>query len=68
MKIEELIAGKKDGESVNVEWATLPVSALKNLVKDGYVHLKPYKEEKTFSVWGKTCTACFTEEQIRNWG
>ncbi len=66
MKIEELIAGKKDNEVVTVEWADLPVSALKNLMKDGYVNMKAYKDEKTFSLWGKTCTACLTEEQIRS--
>jgi hypothetical protein len=66
MKIEELVAGKKDDDSVSVEWASLPVTGLKHLIEEGYIHLQAYREEKTFSLWGKTCTACLTEEQIRH--
>ncbi|MEJ2723299.1 MAG: hypothetical protein P8175_01395 [Deltaproteobacteria bacterium] len=65
LKIEELVAGKGDRDEVDVNGFSLPVSALKNFLNDGYVFLQPYKENKTFSLWGKTCTACFTEEQIR---
>ncbi|RLB31168.1 MAG: hypothetical protein DRH11_13685 [Deltaproteobacteria bacterium] len=64
MKLEELVAGKEDNEKVEVEGNALPVLALKNLMKDGYVFLKPYKENNTYSVWGKNCTACFTPEEI----
>lgn len=64
-KIEELISGKEDSQEVNVDGFSLPVSALKKLMDDGYVNLQVYKDNKTFSLWGKNCTACFTEEQIR---
>ncbi|NQT56803.1 MAG: hypothetical protein HQ551_11320 [Desulfobacteraceae bacterium] len=65
MKIEELISGKNDNEVIEIEGVSIPISALKNLIKDGYVNLKAYKEEKTFSLWGKTCTACLTEQELR---
>lgn len=65
MKIEELISGKNDQGEVDFEGISIPVSALKELAKDGYEHVKLYKENNTFSLWGKTCTACFTEEQLR---
>ena len=64
-KIKELISGKGNGQEVNVDGFSLPVSALKKLMDDGYVNLQVYKDNKTFSLWGKNCTACFTEEQIR---
>lgn len=64
-KIEELISGKEDDQEINVDGFSLPVSALRKLVQDGYVNLQVYKQNGTFSLWGKNCTACFTEEQIR---
>ena len=64
MKIEELISGKGDGETIPIGKVSLPVSALKKFVRDGYIHIKPYKTEKTFSLWGKTSTGCFTEQEI----
>ncbi len=66
MKIEELIAGKNDGQNVQVAGVSLPISALKQFMDDGYTHLKPYQAEKTFSLWGKTCTGCFSEQEIVN--
>lgn len=68
MKIEEMISGKNDHDEIIIEGFSIPVSALKNLFKDGYEHIVPYKSEKTFSLWGKTCTACLTERQIRERG
>ena len=65
MNIEELVSGKNDSEKIDIEGVSLPVSALKNLMKDGYVNLKAYPGEKTFSLWGKTCTACLTEREFR---
>ena len=65
MKIEELIAGKKDGDAISIEWCSIPVSSLRKLMQDGYLHLRPYQANKTFSLWGKNCSACFTEEQLR---
>jgi len=66
MKIEELISGKGDGEKVSVGSVSLSVSALKEFVRDGYLHVRPYESEHTFSMWGKTCTGCFTEQEILN--
>ena len=65
MRIEELVTGKKDHEEVKVDWTSLPAAALKKLAKDGYDNLSFYRENRTFSLWGKNCSACFTEEQIR---
>ena len=67
MKIEELIAGKTDGQNVEVAGASLPIAALKRFMDDGYTHLKPYQVEKTFSLWGKARTGCFSEQEILNW-
>ncbi len=64
MKIEELISGKGDGEKVPVGNVSLPVSALKKFVAEGYDHVRPYESEHTFSMWGKTCTGCFTEQEV----
>jgi hypothetical protein len=65
MRMEELVSGKKEGDLVTIDSVSLPVSALKKLMNDGYIHLKFYEENRTFSLWGKNCTACFTEQQIR---
>lgn len=65
MKIEDLVSGKNDQDNVDIEGISIPVPALKELMKDGYEHVKLYKENRTFSLWGKTCTACLTEEQLR---
>ena len=65
MKIEDMISRKSDNEEIIIEGLRIPVSALKNFMKEGYEHLLPYKEEKTLSIWGKTCTGCFTEQEIR---
>jgi len=65
MKLEELISGKSNGETITIGKASLPVSALKKYMADGYVHIRPYETEGTFSLWGKTCTGCFTEDEIR---
>ena len=64
MEIEELITGKNDGQNVQIAGVSLPIAALKRFMDDGYTHLKPYQTEKTFSLWGKTCTGCFTEAEM----
>ncbi len=64
MKIEDLISGKGDSEKVPVGNVSLPVSALNRFIGDGYDHIRPYRTEKTFSMWGKACTGCFTEKEI----
>ena len=56
MKIDELIAGKNDDQNVQIAGVSLPISALKRFMADGYTHLKPYQTEKAFSLWGKACT------------
>lgn len=65
MKLEEVIAGKNDQESVSLNGMAVPVAALRNLSKEGYEHLRFYGNNKTFSLWGKNCTACFTLEQLQ---
>ena len=65
MKVEELIAGKKDEEKVSVDGVPVPVATIRRLHEQGYVHLNYYKDNRTFSLWGKTCTACFTLEQLQ---
>lgn len=65
MKIEELISGKNDQDNVNLDVVSIPVSSLKRLIGEGYVHIKPYRENNTFSFWGKTCSACLTLEQLQ---
>lgn len=64
MKIEELISGKGGGDKVSIGNMSLPVSSLKKFVADGYLHFKPYETERTVSMWGKSCTGCFTEPEI----
>ena len=63
-KLDELISGKQGGETVALNGHSLPVEALKNLIDEGYLQIKPYPEEGTFSLWGKTATACLTVEEI----
>jgi hypothetical protein len=65
MKIEELISSKSEHGEIAIEGTSIPVSALRKLISEGYVHLMPYRHNKTFHVWGKRCTACFTEEALR---
>ena len=65
MKIAELISGKDDHEEITIEGVLIPVSVLKKLLKEGYVNLNLYTQNKTFHVWGERCTACFTEEALR---
>ncbi len=65
MKIEDLITGKRDDEQVEIGWTSISVSALKKLMEEGYEYLQPYNEEKSFSLWGKTCTGCLSAEQIQ---
>ena len=64
MKIQDLIAGKNEQDSVVIDGASIPVKVLKDLADEGYVHVRPYKKNRTFSFWGKSCTACFTEDQL----
>ncbi|MBW2003639.1 MAG: hypothetical protein JRI72_03350 [Deltaproteobacteria bacterium] len=65
MEIEGLILRKNDREEVAVESLSIPVMTLKKLMDDGYDHLRVYEENGTVSVWGKACSSCFTEEQLR---
>jgi len=65
MKIAELLAGKKDGEQTTIDGLTIPVAALKALEKEGYQHAMVFKGNRTFACWGDACSACFTEESLR---
>jgi hypothetical protein len=63
--IQDVISGKNDREEVDVDGLSIPIRTLKKLLGDGYGHLKAYKENRTVSLWGKACAACFTEQQLR---
>jgi hypothetical protein len=65
MKIEELVSGKGEQDSVNLEGLAIPVAALRKLSEEGYTNVRVYKENNTFSLWGKNCSACFTSEQLQ---
>jgi hypothetical protein len=65
MKIEDLVSGKGEQDSVDLEGLPVPVAALRKLSEEGYTDLRVYKDNNTFSLWGKTCSACFTLEQLQ---
>lgn len=65
MKIEEIVSGKDDDQEIQLEGISIPVGVLRDFMKEGYVYLKPYRENRTLSLWGKSCTACYSEEQIQ---
>ncbi|MBN2123970.1 MAG: hypothetical protein JW821_06740 [Deltaproteobacteria bacterium] len=64
MDIQALISNKSDQDRVRLDGVDLPVGALRRLLKDGYEQVRVYEADGTFSVWGKSCTACFTKKQI----
>ena len=64
MKIEDVISGKNDQGKVDIDGMQVPVAVLKKLLSEGYVNMRVYGDNKTFSMWGKNCTACFTLEQL----
>jgi hypothetical protein len=64
MKVQDLIAGKGNGDYADVDGFKIPVPALKRLMDEGYENLRVYKESRTLSLWGKTCSACFSEEYL----
>jgi hypothetical protein len=64
-KIEDLVKGKGEQDSLNVEGLDVPVAALKNLMRQGYENLRAYRDSQTISLWGKTASACFTLDQMR---
>ncbi|RJR47643.1 MAG: hypothetical protein C4576_09285 [Desulfobacteraceae bacterium] len=68
MKIQDLVAGKGDGDQADVEGLRIAVPVLKRLMNEGYEHIRVYKESRTFSLWGKTCSACFTQEYLTTLG
>lgn len=65
LKLEDLIQGKSGEGDVDVGGVNVPVKALAALREMTYEHLKPYASEKTISAWGKTCSGCFTQAQLR---
>lgn len=66
IKLEEIIRENAGHDQVTIEGDSLPLSTLKGLLQEGYIWIQPYKNNKTFSLWGKNCTACFTGDQIRH--
>jgi hypothetical protein len=64
MKIQDLVSGRGDGDHVDVEGFRIAVPVLKRLMNEGYENIRVYKESRTFSLWGKTCTACFSQEHL----
>ena len=68
MKIEDVISGKNDQGKVDIDGMQVPVAVLKKLLSEGYVNMRVYGDNKTFSMWGKNCTACFTLEQLTQRG
>ncbi len=64
MRLQELIAGKNADERVNLEGESIPVAALTHLLNDGYENVVMYRHNKTFSLWGKACSACFSREYL----
>jgi hypothetical protein len=65
MKIEDLVSGKGEQDSVDLEGLPVPVAALRKLSGEGYTNLRVYKENNTLSLWGKSCSACFTLGQLQ---
>lgn len=65
MKIEDLISGKNDRQEISVDGLSIPIRKLKKLMEDGYDHLRVYGGNRTVSIWGKACSSCFTEQQLR---
>ena len=64
MKIEGLIKSKNDHAMLDMDGISIPVIVLKKLIEEGYDNIRIYKENNTFSLWGKNCTACFSEAQL----
>jgi len=64
MKIEDVISGKNNQGNIDLDGLQVPVAALKKLHNDGYVNIRVYGDNRTFSLWGENCTACFTLEQL----
>jgi hypothetical protein len=64
MKLENLVSGKNEQDSVSIDGTSVPVKSLKRLIDEGYVHVRVYQENRTFSLWGESCTSCFTEGQL----
>jgi hypothetical protein len=65
LKLDDLIQGKNGESDVDVGGITVPAKALAALREMSYEHLKLYLSEKTISAWGKTCSGCFTQAQLR---
>ena len=64
MDITDIISGKSDEDRVSLDGSAVPVRTLRRLLEAGYENILFYPSDGTFSVWGKTCTACLTQEQV----
>lgn len=65
MKIDDVISGKNEPEEVNLDGLSIPIKTLKDLKEEGYEYLKPIDDRKTLALWGKSRSACFTGQQLR---
>lgn len=63
--IDDLLNGKDRETEVDVGGVSVPARALEALRRDGYVYVRPYRSEAAVSAWGKSCTGCFTQAQLR---
>lgn len=64
MRIEDVIDDKNKADKINLDGIFVPVPDLRNLMKDGYMHLKLSGESNALLLWGDTCSACLTQAQI----
>lgn len=64
MNIDDLVEGAGGATEVDAGGIQIPVRGLNALRLQGYEKLRPYPSENTVSAWGKTCSGCFTMEQL----
>jgi hypothetical protein len=62
--IKDLIQGSKNGAYISVGSLSIPMLTLKELKREGYERLKVYEQNKTLAIWGKSRSACFTEDKL----
>ncbi len=63
--MKDLIAGKGKQDQVQADGVTLPVGPLQSLVDEGYEYMRYFKDNDQVAFWGKTCSACYTSDRIR---
>ncbi|HDR14783.1 MAG TPA: hypothetical protein ENN79_04700 [Desulfobacteraceae bacterium] len=65
LKLDQLVQRESGEGEVDADGIAVPVKALAALRQSGYEQIRPYKSENTISAWGKTCSGCFTQAQLR---